>query len=154
MFPEKRYMKILLDSNILVYAYDKSSANHEQAKTIMDKAFRQEIEAYLSPQVLYEFFTVITNPKKASSPMNPNDAADLCLDLWESYEIEKICPTAVASIDVFKLSKERNLSGTRIFDCVLAVTAKENNIDIIYTENVKDFKNYTFIKTLNPFQKK
>jgi predicted nucleic acid-binding protein len=43
------------------------------------------------------------------------------------------------------------LSKAEIFDCVLAVTAKENSIDIIFTENIADFKHYKFIKVLNPF---
>jgi predicted nucleic acid-binding protein len=42
------------------------------------------------------------------------------------------------------------LSRGGVFDCVLAVTAKENKIETIYTENVKDFKNYGFITTFNP----
>jgi hypothetical protein len=40
-----------------------------------------------------------------------------------------------------------------IFYCNLAVTAKENGIDAICTENVNDFKGYSFVKTWNPFEK-
>lgn len=145
-------MKILLDSNILVYAYDKLSANHTQAKSIMDKAFSGEINAYLSPQVLYEFFAVVTNPKKAASPMTSDDAAELCLDLWECCEIEKVNPTASVISKVFGFVKKKKLSGAEIFDCILAVTAIENKIDIIYTENVRDFKAYDSVKVVNPLK--
>lgn len=31
------------------------------------------------------------------------------------------------------------MSGGKVFDCVLAVTAKENGVEKIYTENVEDF---------------
>ncbi len=147
-------MKILLDSNILVYAYDKLSANHEQAKKIMNKALKGEIDACLSAQVLYEFFAVITNPKRASSPMTLEDGADLCADLWNCCEIEKISSEASAPGEVFNLVKERKLLGAGIFDCVLAVTAKENNIDVIYTENIRDFKNYQSLKVVNPLKEK
>jgi len=33
----------------------------------------------------------------------------------------------------------------------LAVTAKENDIESIYTENVADFKRYKSVKAVNPF---
>jgi predicted nucleic acid-binding protein len=151
-FLEKKSMKILLDSNILVYAYDKLSVNHEQAKNIMGKAFGGEIEAYLSPQILYEFFAVVTNPKKAASPMNSDDAAELCLDLWGCSEIEKVNPTSSATSQVFGFVKKKKLSSAKIFDCILAVTAIENKIDVIYTENVRDFKDYDSIKVVNPLK--
>lgn len=145
-------MKILLDSNILVYAYDSLSTKHKQAKNVMDKAFNGEINAYLSPQVLYEFFAVVTNPKKAASPMTPDDAAELCLDLWECSEIEKVSPTASVTSKVFGFVKKKKLSSAKIFDSVLALTAIENKIDIIYTENVRDFQDYDSIKVVDPLR--
>jgi predicted nucleic acid-binding protein len=151
-FLEKKSMKILLDSNILVYAYDKLSTNHEQAKRIMDKAFDAEIDACISPQVLYEFFAVVTNPKKATSPMTSDDAAELCLDLWECSEIEKVNPTASVTSKVFGFAKEKKISSLKIFDYILALTAIENKIDAIYTENVRDFKDIDLIKVINPLK--
>jgi predicted nucleic acid-binding protein len=47
---------------------------------------------------------------------------------------------------VFKLVRRLNLSGGKVFDCVLAVTAKENSVDKIYTENVEDFEFYDFLE--------
>lgn len=37
-----------------------------------------------------------------------------------------------------------------IFDCLLAVTAKENGVGMIYTENVDHFRAYGFLKVENP----
>jgi predicted nucleic acid-binding protein len=51
---------------------------------------------------------------------------------------------------VFNLIKRLGLSGGKIFDCVLAVTAGENGIKIIYTENVEDLKFYEFVEASNP----
>lgn len=145
-------MKILLDTNILVHAYNKSSPNQKIASKILKQAIKGEIEAYLSSQVLYEFFAVVTDPKRVESPMKLDEAADLCLDLWECREIEKVNPTQLAPNEVFKLAKEQKLAKGRIFDCIIAVTAHENKIDAIYTENVADFEKYSFIKVLNPFR--
>jgi predicted nucleic acid-binding protein len=146
-------MKIVLDTNILVHAYNKTSPNQKEAAIIIKRAIQNKIEAFLTPQVLYEFFAVVTNPKRVEKPLAIKEAADLCIDLWECNEIEKLNPSGVAPIEVFKLAKNLKLCRAEIFDCSLAVTAKENDIDIIYTENVDDFKYYSFVKTLNPFEK-
>jgi predicted nucleic acid-binding protein len=144
-------MKILLDTNILVHAYNKSSPNQKQASKIVKQALKGEIDACLHSQVIYEFFAVITNPKRVECPMDLDEAADLCLDLWECREIAKVTPTSLTPIEVFILVKELRLAKGRIFDCIIAVTSKENRIDAIYTENVSDFENYSFLKVINPF---
>jgi len=143
-------MKILLDTNILVHAYNRASQLHGKAADIIRKALRREIKACITPQILYEFFAVVTNPKRVEYPLPVNEAADICLDLWECREIEKVNPTVTTPLKVFKLIKQLNLSGGGIFDCVLAVTAKENGIKEIYTENLEDFKFYNFLKASNP----
>lgn len=143
-------MKILFDTNILVHAYNKSSIYQKKASSVVKKALQGEIEAYLTPQVLYEFFAIVTNPKRVEHPLPVNEAADLCMSLWGCREIEKVNPSSHAPMEVFELVKKQKLSRGRVFDCVLAVTAKENKIETVYTENVKDFKNYGFITTFNP----
>src|SRR3990170_4826603 len=143
-------MKILLDTNILVHAYNKASPHQEKASKIIKKALQRKIDAYVSSQVLYEFFAIVTNPKRVEHPMPSDEAAELCMELWAGHEIEKVNPTPLAPKEVFRLAKEMKLAKGRIFDCVLAITAKENKIEAIYTENVEDFKNYRFVKTVNP----
>ncbi|MCL1966235.1 MAG: type II toxin-antitoxin system VapC family toxin [Candidatus Bathyarchaeota archaeon] len=145
-------MKILLDTNILVYAYNKSSPNQKVAASIIKKSIQGELEAYITSQVLYEMFAVITNPKRVEKPLPIEDAAELCIKLWECNEIKKINPSRVTPIEVFKLAKSLKLCKAKVFDCCLAVAAKENGIDTIYTENVDDFKGYLFVKTWNPFE--
>jgi predicted nucleic acid-binding protein len=145
-------MKILLDTNILVHAYNKSSPNQKQASKILKQALNDEINAYLTSQVIYEFYAVVTNPKRVECPMSIDEAADLCADLWGCREIEKVVPTQKTPHEVFKLTKELKLSKGGIFDCIIAITAKENNIDLIYSENINDFKSYDFIKVINPLE--
>lgn len=143
-------MKILLDTNILVHAHNKASPYQKRASEIVKKAIHGEMAVYLAPQILYEFFAVVTNPKMVEHPLSSDEAANICLDLWECSEIEKVNPTPMAPKEVFRLIKELKLSRGRIFDCVLAVTVKENGLEMIYTENVGDFKGYGFLKASNP----
>lgn len=122
----------------------------KKAGKIVKQAIKGEIDACLSSQVIYEFFAVITNHKRVACPIELEKAADLCLDLWECRNIEKLLPTPVTPNEVLRLAKELKLTKGGIFDCVMAVTAMENKVDVIYTENVSDFEHYTFVNVVNP----
>ena len=144
-------MKILLDTNILVHAYNQASPHQKVASSIIKRAMAGEIQACVAQQVLFEFFAVITNAKRVEFPLPPDKAAELCLDLWECNEIKKIPVSELVPREVFNLVKSKRLSDSSIFDCILAVSAKVNKIDVIYTENVRDFNKYEFIRVQNPF---
>jgi len=111
-----------------------------------------KLDACLTAQVIYEFFAVITNPKRVESPMKLREAVNVCLDFWECREIEKINPTSNAVMDVLRLANEMKVTNGKIFDCAMAVTAKDNKVECIYTENVDDFKKYSFLNVVNPFK--
>jgi predicted nucleic acid-binding protein len=70
-------MKILLDTNILVHAYNKTSSNQKEAAIIIKRAIQNKTEAFLTPQMLYEFFAVVTNPKRVEESLSVKEAADL-----------------------------------------------------------------------------
>jgi uncharacterized protein len=144
-------MRILLDTNILVHAYNKASPHQKVASSIIERAMAGEINACIAQQVLFEFFAVITNAKRVESPLTTDIAAELCIDLWECDEIGKIAASESVPKAVFSLVKSKRLSGPAVFDCILAVSAKTSKIDVIYTENVRDFNKYGFIKVENPF---
>jgi toxin-antitoxin system PIN domain toxin len=147
-------MKILLDTNILVYAYNEDSVHHKVAKRFLDKVFAGEIKACISQQVLYEFFSVITNAKKVESPLPLEVAADLCVSLWEGSELEKIALTDFVPQKAFALAKSHKLRNGKVFDCVLAASAEANGVTTIFTENIKDFAKFDFLEAVNPFAEK
>ena len=84
--------------------------------------------------------------------MKLDEAVEVCIDFWECCEIEKINPASNAVLDVLRLAKEAKLSKSKIFDCAIAITAKDNKVECIYTENIDDFKNYDFLEAINPFK--
>ena len=61
----------LLDTNVLVYAADQSSPFHQASKTLREKGLRNELPLCVCPQVLNEFFAVVTNPEELATRGNP-----------------------------------------------------------------------------------
>jgi predicted nucleic acid-binding protein len=46
----------MLDTNILVYASDETSAFHALAKQLRDRGVQGDVPLAVSPQILFEFF--------------------------------------------------------------------------------------------------
>ena len=79
---------ILLDTNVLVYAADVSSPFYEIARTLRDRGLKGEIILCVCPQVLNEFFAVVTNPRRVTHPVAPEDVeantlSGLCMQRLE-----------------------------------------------------------------------
>ena len=45
---------------------------------------------------------------------------------------------------------EPPLTLKKVFDIALAATLKDNDIEGLYTANVSDFKDFSFLKVVNP----
>jgi len=70
-YTKAEYEAIFLDTTILVHSHNLSSPHYEKASAIRNKVCHGEISASISPQILMEFFAVITNPKRVTSPLSP-----------------------------------------------------------------------------------
>lgn len=58
----------LVDTNVLIYAADEASEFHEAAKELRDRGAQGDVQLVVSPQILMEFFAVITNPRRVQNP--------------------------------------------------------------------------------------
>ncbi|MGB9622729.1 MAG: type II toxin-antitoxin system VapC family toxin [Candidatus Bathyarchaeia archaeon] len=66
----------LLDTNVLVYAADESSPFHQRSKNLRDKGLIGQIPLCVCPQVLMEFFAIITDPRRVENPREPMEAIE------------------------------------------------------------------------------
>ncbi len=66
----------LIDTNILVYAADTTSPFHAASKTLRDRGMKGEISLCVTPQVLLEYFAVVTSPKRVTNPIEPEQAIE------------------------------------------------------------------------------
>lgn len=145
---------LLVDTNVLAYAHDPVSKNHEKAKELAKAALKGELEACISYQNVAELYSVLTNSAKLSKPYESSVAVELCELYIKSKNIPKIISTEQTYSRALRLAGQVGATSTKIFDCLLAVTARENNIKTIYTENTRDFEPFKFITAVNPFLKK
>jgi len=137
----------LIDSNILVYAYDSNENDkHIISKNILNKCWKKEVSYALSTQNLSELFVVTT--KKISNPISMKEMEENIKDIinFSNFQILKIKPKTI--LNAIKLSFEYK---AHYWDSLIASVMQENNINTIITED-EDFKKIPWLEVTNPFK--
>lgn len=142
--------KILLDTNILVYAHFKNAPQQEKAQKIILSALKEK-NGVIAYQNLLEFYNVVTDSRKITQPITPKQAKEIIDDYLKS-ELTIIYPNAESYINAIKLVAKLKLSGKqRIFDALLVSTMLQWKIKTIYTNDLAHFKGFPDIEIVNPF---
>ncbi len=113
-----------VDANVLVYAALKDDSRHEVSKALLKDTGRGAL--HLSPQILAEFYSTVTNPKRVTVPYSPPEAIEF-IETLLSYE-----------------------HGPQVFDLQIAATMLTNGLTKLFTYNGADFKGVNEIQTSEP----
>ena len=141
----------LLDTNILVYAADETSEFHAASKQLRDQGMQGDIPVAVSPQILFEFFAVITNPRRVTQPRSPQEARDEMEKYFRAATIRKIYPgDDIVERMLTLLQQHPQITRQDIFDCVLVATMQANGVRRIYTYNRQHFTPFPDIEVLTP----
>ncbi|MEW6608636.1 MAG: PIN domain-containing protein [bacterium] len=136
----------LIDTNILVYAYDTSEGiKHEASKNLL-KQIWEAGGGIVCVQNMMEFFVVIT--QKVENPIDVKEAKTIVEDILKSDNwkiIDRDVDTFLSAID---LVSKYNI---HLWDAVIAACMKENGIIEIVTENKADFEKIPDIRVIIPF---
>ncbi len=123
----------LIDTNILVYAADKTSPKQERSKDVL-VYYMGTGEAYVALQSILEMYAALT---KRTDQKTAKAAATMVL---ETKDFKKIQADANAVSNALDIAEAKGLRRSDVFDALLVATAKRNGIDTILTENPKHFE--------------
>ena len=139
----------LLDTNILVYAYDVSEKRRREiAKGLVDEVWDAG-GGVVTLQNLSEFFFAVT--RKVQKPVPIVDAKTIISNILRSSRwmvIDRNAGTLVKAMEIVESVR------APFWDALIAVCMLEHGIEVIVTENEKDFKNVPGITVMNPFKPK
>lgn len=133
-----------LDTNILVYAHDKSAGRkHEQAKALIQKLWGSGTGC-LSVQVLQEFYVTVT--QKVPQPLDVESAVRIIEDLafWRIYG-----PDAKDVLGAIDIQRRYRIS---FWDAMIVWSAAQLKCDIIWSEDLNPGQVYEGVELLNPFK--
>jgi len=140
----------LLDTNILVYAADDSSPFHAPSQKLRDKGLAGEITLCLCPQILTEFYAVITDSKRVTNPREPAEAIAEIKKYLSAKSMLKIYPGDGITEKMLELLEKYQVTRQSIFDVQLVATMLSHGITKIYTYNQEHFTKFGEIEVLSP----
>jgi len=140
-----------LDTNVLVLADDAASPHNARAKAILEQVLKGSLRACISQQVLAEYFSVVTSPRRLARPLKVNEAMERVRFLSKSRKIRKIYPKRSTLLRCVEYCAGKGITGPRIFDAQYAFTLMDNGIKRLITQNVRDFSAFEGLKAENPF---
>jgi toxin-antitoxin system PIN domain toxin len=141
---------VLLDSNILIYSHQALSKFHARSRALLSKCLRGDLSLCVCPQVLNEFYGVITNPRRVTNPVSPEKVTAEVEMYVKAKNILKIHPKENILDIIVDLLKKYKIKEQEIFDLQLVATMLSNNITRLYTFNQDDFSKFKEIEVLSP----
>lgn len=135
--------RVFLDTNVLVYAYDRSAAERQSvAQQLLRTGIREE-SAVVSAQVLGEFFTVVT--RKIPTPMSADQARHV-IAMVSVLPVQEVDLSLVhRAIDVHKRY------GLAYWDGLIVAAAERAGCASILTEDLSSGDVYFGVRVVNPF---
>jgi predicted nucleic acid-binding protein len=136
--------KSFLDTNILVYAYDRHDHRKQKtAQALLTEGIEKE-KAVLSVQVLGEFFNVVTRFIK--EPMTPDEAKGAVF-LFSHLPVQDIDLDLVnRAIDTHKMYR------ISYWDALIVAAAERAQCKLILSEDLSDGQTYHGVIVSNPFK--
>ncbi len=135
---------ILVDTNVLVYAYDRAAPDKQRtAIAVLDTLVRRRI-GVVSTQVLSEFFVAVT--RKIAQPLSLSDARrriDVYLQTWTVLELTgMIVLEAARGVETHQFS---------FWDAQIWAAARLNQIALVFSEDFNVGASIEGVQFVNPF---
>jgi uncharacterized protein len=64
----------IVDTNVLVYALDADAPQHAAARALLEAARDASATLFVTSQILCEFYSIVTNPRRVPKPRTATDA--------------------------------------------------------------------------------
>lgn len=139
----------LIDTNVLVYAYNSSFYKHILSKSIVEEAMNGDIKAFIADKNIYEFYAIVTDPKRVEKPVTPKKAISAIRTLLDS-ELN-VLNTSKRTIGILlDLCKKYKVKRQKVFDFIFVAAMLEYELDGIITFNLKDFSYIEEIEAIDP----
>jgi predicted nucleic acid-binding protein len=134
--------KYFVDTNILVYAHDRSAGvKHQRAQELLERLWDSG-EGVLSTQVLQEL--CINLRRKVSHPLPVDEVRQLIRD-YSTWEVVTNTPESVLqALDIEARHK------TSFWDALIVQAASSSGASILYSEDLATGQSYGAVQVVNP----
>ena len=142
--------RVLVDTNVLIYATLAADPRHERARQVLDQRSRADVEMFISVQNLAEMYPNLTGPKN-QPPDSPALARDKIRSVARLRGLTVLPLTLDTTLRALDLCTEAGVTRQAYFDAQLVALMLREGITVIVTENVSDFAKLAGIRAIDPF---
>lgn len=142
--------RLLIDTNVLIYATLVADPRHERARAVLAQRHRSDIEMFVSVQNLAEMYPNLTGPK-TQPPDSPELARKKITSLARLRGLTVLPMTPDTVYSALDMCVVAGITRQAYFDRQLAALMIKEKIPVIITENVSDFQDIEGVRPLNPF---
>ncbi len=133
-----------------LYAINRTSPSYLAARHLREQAQLEDAGFCIATQILTEFYSTVTNPRRFNPPLTVEQAAQEVENIKTLAGVIRLpLPLDVADLWL-SLVRQYRVSRSDIYDTLLVATMLENQVRRIYTFNVDDFRLYPDIEVLVP----
>lgn len=139
---------VILDANILLYAYDDKSAEHARVREWLDQQLKAN-EAIGLPWIsLWAFLRIATNPRVTRTPLALAEAFEIIEEIQAMPRAMLVQPGPHHIEILQRLAMAAHAAGPRITDATLAAIAIEHGAKLASTD--RDFARFQGLNWINP----
>lgn len=140
--------RAFVDTNVLLRATNSRMPLHVEAKALIDTCWTDEIELWISRQVIREYLVQVTRQQGTVPPLTIDEINVQMGMIQASFKIAD--DTAAVTAQLMLLIREFPTGGKQVHDANIVATMLVHGIDQLLTQNVDDMKRFGDRITLVP----
>jgi uncharacterized protein len=141
---------IILDANILLYAYDSNSERHTEARAWVEKVFSEGALVGIPWQTAHAFLRIVTNTKFPGRRFSAMEAAGI-VDSWHSQPNVRFLSPGDQHWNILRrMLVDGQAQGALITDAQLAALAVEHGGELNTSD--RDFARFPGLLWKNPLE--
>ena len=143
---------ILVDANLLLYAYHPRAPQHEKSRAWLEAALSGRELVRFTWLTLWAFLRIGTNRGVFERPLSPSEA-ETAVSSWLAQPVADVLDPGEQHWDILRrLIQQGQATGPLVMDAVLAAIAIEHGATIFTTD--RDFARFPDVKWTNPIESK
>jgi toxin-antitoxin system PIN domain toxin len=139
---------ILVDADLLLYAYDSSSPQHQGASEWLEATFNGGEQVALALVTLLAFVRISSNPAAFHRPLPAEDAIAFVSEWLELPNVSLVGPTERHWSVLADVARKGQARGAMVMDAHLAALAIEHGATLFTTD--RDFSRFRSLRAVDP----
>lgn len=139
---------LLIDANLLIYAYQSNSPRHERARAWLERVLNDDAPVLLSLTTLLAFVRLMTDPNLHRSPLDVPTALRHVTRWLARPNVSIAEPTPAHWSTLLSVATDGQARGPMLMDAHLAALALEHGATVCTAD--RDFRRFKGVRVVDP----